>query len=74
MEPILVDKGEASRLLSLSVRTIEGLIARGALPARHVGRRTLILREALVKFARCRGPVPPRMNRGERESTAAGVP
>jgi excisionase family DNA binding protein len=77
MEPILIDKKEASRLLSLSLRTVEGLIARGAFPVRHIGRRTLILRDALEKFAQHRSNVAvrtKRTNREERESALPGSP
>ena len=51
-DPILVDKRTAARLLSLSLRTVDNLIAQRELPVRRVGRRVLIPRKALENFAR----------------------
>ena len=52
METILVSKRDAARLLSLSLRTIDNLIAKRELLARRVGRRVLIERRTLEQFAR----------------------
>jgi excisionase family DNA binding protein len=52
-ESILVSKRCAATMLGLSVRTLETLIALKELPARHIGRRCLIERQALDRFARC---------------------
>ena len=52
MEPILVSRLDAATLLGLSIRTIDNLLAKGQLATRKVGRRTLILRAALERFAR----------------------
>lgn len=52
MEPILVSRKDAAALLGLSLRSIDNLLANGQLAARKVGRRTLILRAALERFAR----------------------
>lgn len=52
MEPILVSRKDAAALLGLSIRSIDNLLARGQLAARKIGRRTLILRAALERFAR----------------------
>ena len=52
MEPILVSRKDAATLLGLSLRTVDNLLTRGQLAARKVGRRTLILRSALERFAR----------------------
>jgi excisionase family DNA binding protein len=62
---ILVSKREAALALSLSVRTIENLIARKELAARHVGRRTLVIFASLQAFARRdhSSPSPPKRNR-----------
>ncbi|HTZ73060.1 MAG TPA: helix-turn-helix domain-containing protein [Candidatus Aquilonibacter sp.] len=49
---ILLSKREAALALSLSVRTIENLIARKELIARRVGRRTLVVATSLQSFAR----------------------
>ena len=52
MEQILVSRQEAAKALSISVRSLDYMIARGELPARKLGKRTLIPRAALEKFAR----------------------
>ena len=54
MEPILVSRKDAAALLGLSLRSIDNLLARGQLAARKIGRRTLILRAALERFAQGR--------------------
>jgi excisionase family DNA binding protein len=51
-EPILVSKKEAARVLSVSLRTIDNLIAAKELAVRRLGRRCLIPRRALEEFAR----------------------
>jgi len=50
--PILVSRRTAARLLNLSVRTISQLIASGELRAKRVGKRVLLLRDDLERFAR----------------------
>ena len=51
-ESLLVSKREAAALLGVSIRTLENLIAVRELPVRRVGRRCLLERQALEKFAR----------------------
>lgn len=51
-EPLLISKRSAAVMLGLSVRTIENLISLKELPARRIGRRCLIERAALERFAR----------------------
>ena len=51
-ELILVSKKEAARVLSVSPRTVDNLIAAKELAVRRVGRRCLIPRTALEAFAR----------------------
>jgi excisionase family DNA binding protein len=51
-DQILLSKREAARLLSLSVRTVDNLIAQNRLLVRRVGRRVLIPRRGLEEFAR----------------------
>jgi excisionase family DNA binding protein len=51
-EPILLGKRETARALGVCVRTVENLIATKELPARKIGRRTLIPYRALQDFAR----------------------
>ena len=52
MENLLVSKRDAARILSLSVRTIEYILARKELKAIRVGRRVLISTKSLRDFAR----------------------
>jgi excisionase family DNA binding protein len=43
---------EAAHLLRCNVKTIYGAIRRRALPARRLGRRVLICRQALIEWLR----------------------
>ena len=49
---ILYTKREAAQLLSLSVRSIDYLITSCEIASRRVGRRVLIHRDAIERFAR----------------------
>ncbi len=49
---LLVPRQDAASILSISIRTLDYLIARNELPARRLGRRVLIPRQALEEFAR----------------------
>ena len=51
-QPFLVSRPEAARLLGLSSRTVDYLRSKGVLRARKIGRRALILRVDLERFAR----------------------
>ena len=51
-DPILVNKKEAAALLSISCRLLDDLIAKKQLVVRRFGRRVLISRRELDKFAR----------------------
>jgi excisionase family DNA binding protein len=57
MDSILVSKRTAAQLLGLSIRSIELLIASKQLVSRKVGRRRLIPRAELERFARRDTPV-----------------
>jgi excisionase family DNA binding protein len=50
--PIALSKQEAADLLSVSVRTIDRLIALKELPVRRLGRRVLIPRNAIENLLR----------------------
>ena len=50
-EPILLSKREAAKSLSISVRTLDSLIATKKIPVRKIGRRVLISRKSLEQFA-----------------------
>ena len=53
MEQILVSRLEAAKALSISVRSLDYIIAQGKLPGvRKLGKRVLILKAALERFAR----------------------
>jgi len=49
---ILYTKREAAQLLSISVRSLDYLIFSQQLPARRIGRRVLVHRDAIEQFAR----------------------
>lgn len=51
-EQLLVSKRDAAAMLGLSIRTLENLISLKELPARRIGRRCMIERQALERFAR----------------------
>ena len=51
-EPLLISRREAARMLSISVRTLDYMIAAKEIPARRIHRRTLISVAALQQFAR----------------------
>jgi excisionase family DNA binding protein len=51
-EPFLVDKPTGAGLLSVSVRTLDYLIKDGQLKVRRIGKRVLLDREELRRFAR----------------------
>jgi excisionase family DNA binding protein len=51
-QPLLVSLWQAAKLLSVSKRTVQNYVALKALPARKLGRRTLIPYSALVQFTK----------------------
>jgi excisionase family DNA binding protein len=53
LQPLLVSKKECARLLGVSVRTVENLLASKQLfPTRRVGRRVLIPYRVVSNFSR----------------------
>ncbi len=56
---ILVDKKGAASLLSISIRALDYLVARGELKPRRIGRRILFERRELERFARRDHPIKP---------------
>ena len=52
MEPILLSRQNTAKAMDLSLRKVNDLISKGILPAVKCGRRTLIPRAAIEKFAR----------------------
>jgi excisionase family DNA binding protein len=51
-DSLLLDKKQAARILSLSTRTVENLIAAKKLVMRKIGSRTLVTRASVQKLAR----------------------
>jgi excisionase family DNA binding protein len=58
MERLAVDIREAAQMLSVSPRTIQNYIHAKLLPARKIGRRTVISMRALENFVRTDQPSP----------------
>ena len=56
-ETLAVNKVEAARMLGVSVRTVERLIALKHLSARRLGRRVLIPRSSLQTVLRADRPI-----------------
>jgi hypothetical protein len=56
--PLAVDTREAARLLSVFPRSIQNYIRAKLLPARKIGRRTVIPMRALEAFLRSDQPSP----------------
>jgi excisionase family DNA binding protein len=52
MEPILISRKAAAQTLSISLRYLDQLIVTGRLHALRIGRRRLVSREELARFAR----------------------
>ncbi len=52
--PFLISRTESARLLGISLRTLEKMIARGEVPSRVLGRRRLIPRDFLVTLVKGR--------------------
>lgn len=57
-EKLAVNRFEAARLLSISLRTLDSLLARGELRARRVGRRVVFPVAELERFLRKDHPLP----------------
>ena len=64
-EKLAVNRLEAARLLSISLRTLDSLLARGELQARRVGRRVVFPIEELQRFLRKDHPLPKKASTGE---------
>ncbi|MGH9486100.1 MAG: helix-turn-helix domain-containing protein [Terriglobales bacterium] len=57
LQPLLVTKQQAARLLSVSVRTVENLLAQKQLAYRKLGKRTLIPYSGVTQLVRHDVPV-----------------
>ena len=52
LEKILYTKREAAQLLSISIRSLDYLIFNQQIPTRRIGRRVLVHRDSIERFAR----------------------
>jgi excisionase family DNA binding protein len=50
-EQILLSKRQAAQVLSISIRTLDKLILSGKLPVHKIGRRVLLSRGSIERFA-----------------------
>lgn len=51
MDTLLLSKLDAAKILGISIRSLENLIAQGTISVRRIGRRVLITRSELESFA-----------------------
>jgi excisionase family DNA binding protein len=56
LEALVLSKSQAARLLGVSLRTVDRLIALKQLPVRRLGRRVLIPRHGLQSLLRADHP------------------
>jgi len=56
--PILISKAACASILSVSVRAIDYLITNKKLESRRLGRRVLVVRSSVVRFAAKDNPGP----------------
>jgi excisionase family DNA binding protein len=57
-EKLAVSRFEAAKMLSISLRTLDALLARGELRGKRVGRRILFPLEELDRFLKRDHPLP----------------
>jgi excisionase family DNA binding protein len=50
MEPLAVGRMQASKLIGVSLRTLDALLARGEIRGRRIGRRVVFTLEELKRF------------------------
>lgn len=68
-EKLAVDLRSAAEMLSVSRRTLENYIAARRLPARKIGRRTVVLLKSLEAFLRADQPS---VSPSRRDATGGG--
>lgn len=59
---LLLTRQESARLMSISIRTLDELLACGEIASCRIGRRRLIARSELERFARRDHPIPSKKN------------
>lgn len=69
MEPFLVSKGEAAKLLGICQRKLEFLIRDREIRPRKIGRRCLISMDELHRFANPRSTLPVPVPRKRRKAS-----
>lgn len=57
-DKVLLSKRETAQVLSLSLRTIDGLIAKGDIAAIRIGKRVLVPRPEIDRFVSSATPRP----------------
>ena len=77
-ELILISKRDSAKMLSISLRSLDYLIASKQLTARRIGKRVLIPRRALEEFARRDHPMrqmtESRKDSAEKRNTKEDMP
>ena len=53
MEPVLLSRKQAASLLSICLRGLDYLISKQKIRTRRIGKRVLISRQEIERFARC---------------------
>jgi excisionase family DNA binding protein len=61
-EKLAVSRFEAAKMLSISLRTLDSLLARGELRGKRVGRRILFPLDELDRFLKRDHPLPGKKN------------
>lgn len=59
-QKLMYSRTEAARMLGVSLRLIDRMIADGALAVKHIGRRVLIPLASLDRFSHAADPAPPK--------------
>lgn len=59
---LLLTRQDSARLISISLRTLDGLLASGEIASCRIGRRRLIARSELERFARRDHLIPSKKN------------
>jgi excisionase family DNA binding protein len=61
--PAVLTVEETARFLRLNVKTVHSSISKQEIPARKIGKRTVVLRDALLNWLRCQERVLPRRSK-----------
>ncbi len=69
-DTLLLSRREVARLLNISLRQVDRLLASKALPTRHIGRAVRIHRDHVESFARPGRESDGQFERGSKEAVA----